>query len=118
MHRLLALSILVLAAAAPARAETLSTSSFLVPGTQNTLCSLTNLGKKPVTVTIDHVDTDGIVVFTSTIEILPQASDFTSVLGFEGLLRCRFSGKLSGKSVRAVALVLDGSETTLSVPAQ
>lgn len=118
MVRMLALSFLVLAAAAPARAATLSTSSFLVSSTQTTWCNLTNLGKKPVTVTMDHVDIDGNVVNTFTLEILPEASDSAPFGGFGGLLRCRFTGKFSGKSVRAVALVLNGGETVLSVPAQ
>jgi hypothetical protein len=118
MYRILALSVLVLAAAAPARAATLSTSSFLVSNTQSTWCNLTNLGKKPVSVTMDHIDLDANVLNTFTIEIQPESSDTAAFSGFGGLIRCRFSGKFSPKTVRAVALVLDGVATVLSVPAE
>ena len=109
---------MVLLLAGPARATTLSTSSFLVTAAQNTWCNLTNLGKKPVTVTIDHVDLDSNVLSTFTLEIQPESSDTATFGGFGGLVRCRFSGKFSPKTVRAAALVLNGAETTLSVPAQ
>lgn len=117
MYRTLAVSALVLLLAGPARATTLSTSSFLVSSTQTTWCNLTNLGKKPVTVTMDHVDLDSNVLNTFSIEIQPESSDTAAFSNFGGLIRCRFSGKFSPKTVRAVGLVLDGG-TVLSVPAQ
>jgi len=66
----------------------------------------------------DHVDLDSNVLNTFMIEIQPESSDAAAFSSFGGLIRCRFSGKFSPKTVRAVALVLDGGGTTLSVPAQ
>jgi hypothetical protein len=113
---MLALSALVLLVAGPARAATLSTTSFVVSSSQDTWCNLTNLSSKPVTVTIDHVDIDGNVVNTSTIEIAPEASD-SSGTDPSGLIRCRFTGNFWREKVRAAALVVDDGTTVLWVPA-
>ena len=117
MRRSLVLPVLALFLATAASADTtLSTSSFVASATQDVWCNVTNLGTKPVTVTMEHVNIDGMVLMTGTLEIVPQGSDSTSMDG-AGLVRCRFTGKFSRKSVRAVAFLLDGG-TVLSVPAE
>jgi hypothetical protein len=117
MHRSLALPVLALLLASSARGETtLSTSSFLPGSTQSVWCILTNVGKKPVTVTIDHVDINAVVLGTGSLEIFPQNSDARTMV-VAGTVRCRFTGQFSRKSVRAAALLIDGG-TVLSVPAQ
>jgi hypothetical protein len=103
----------MLSAAASARAETvMATPIFFVPLTGAT-CDATNIGKKPVTVTIEIVNLAGAEVVGSTQS--PDAGE-TAVQGYvppsSGFYGyCRVSGKFSKNGLRVAGEIAATSTT-------
>ncbi len=105
--------------AEPALATTLTTLLFAGPPGDNIYCTATNVGKKPITLTIEILTGSGIAdVSTGPQAIMPGQSRFTLEQGDYAYKYCRFSGKFAKKDVRAAGNRVIASGTGLIVSAE
>jgi hypothetical protein len=94
---------ILLALAASARAATLITPPLFTDNGNALACMITNVGKKPVDVTIEAINAAGTVIGSNATTIPPgNATNVSPATTFTTTF-CRFTVKGGKKSVRAAA---------------
>lgn len=97
-------------------------SQALVPGTEYFTCSIVNLGKKPLAVTVEVIDADdgSTLASTAPTTLDPGKGTVRRFAASTDPQYCAFRGKISTKSVRASAGLSSSANlaTTLLAPVQ
>lgn len=77
-------------------------------------CIIVNAGNKDVTANVELLDVEGVVLKQSFLDLAPgQVRDVNLGAVFGGY--CRFSGKFTGKQVRASAHVIDSGGHNIAI---
>jgi hypothetical protein len=104
----------LLGAALTARADTVMATPIYFIGLTGTTCDATNVGNKPVTVTIQVIkySTNGDVLEQSTQQVQPNGTIGQGAIPADATYGyCRFSGKFSKNSLRVAGVVAATSTT-------
>ena len=114
--RIALLSVFFIISAATAHAATLLTPSMNVTNFDNTLdCRIVNGGDKTITVLIEMVDANGVVVLDDQRDVPPGGAGSIDLTDADQSASCRFSGKFGKNAVRGSIQVLDGSLRTIAI---
>jgi len=95
---------LLVVSSAPAQAKTVLYTPFVDVGATHLGCSVVNVSKKELSVTIDWFDFTGTVKNTDTVDVLPGHAAFSTFTGTQ-VLFCRFTFDGGKNSVRAAYCV-------------